>query len=266
MVKYLPFLLIFFGISACKSDYNKTASGNKKHVSFLIQGHLSGGSNKKLLFQEIQINSFTTKDTISLDNKGSFTFEHKVNFPVFYALKNEAGDYIILLPDKNQLITIKGDYYFNEYSLSGSPDSELIAKLHIKTRKFLDAVNEISAITRDSVDSPGYTGIKMKLQEKYNDLYSELRQYSIDFIEQNPASPAIILALNNKTGPDTYVFNPVNDLDIFIRADSILYYLYPEFPHVKSLHDKINLIKIQLSVKSLKDQNTDTNIKNLPVP
>jgi len=242
-------LIIFIAFWSCNNQ-RQASSENRKSDFFSLKGTLTAGQNKTLLFQKIKVSSFHTVDTILLDDNGSFTFNYESNFPSFYALKNEQGDYIILLPDSSQKIFISGDYDLNDYSVEGSPDSEALARLHFKTRQFLENIAEIAAITRDSIDSPDYPEIKLQLINQYDTLYSNLRQFSTDFIDKHALSPVIIFALYNKTGPNTYVLDPVKDLDIFMRADSILYYLYPEFSHVKSMHDNINLVKTRLSVKA----------------
>ncbi len=251
IIRNFLFLIIFaFAIHACKDSTQRKSDKENFSDFFSLKGTLTAGQNKTLLFQKIKVSSFHTVDTILLDDNGSFTFNYESNFPSFYALKNEQGDYIILLPDSSQKIFISGDYDLNDYSVEGSPDSEALARLHFKTRQFLENIAEIAAITRDSIDSPDYPEIKLQLINQYDTLYSNLRRFSADFIDKHALSPVIIFALYNKTGPNTYVFDPVKDLEIFMRADSILYYLYPEFSHVKSMHDNINLVKTRLSVKA----------------
>jgi len=255
LIKRFAFLAtLIISPAACKYFHSDKQETDNLSESFIVEGTLTGGQNKYLIFQEIKVNSFFTIDTILLDNNGSFRYQNKILFPAFYALKNDLGDYIILMPDTSQIIEIQGNYALNNYTLKGSQDSEAIAELHFNTRQFLDQVAAISAITRDSAESPDYPVLKMKLVNKYDSVYSDIRRFSIHFIEKNSTSPAIIFALYNKTGPDTYILDPVKDLEIFVRADSILYYLYPDFSHVKSLHDRVNLIKTQLATKAVKSR------------
>ena len=260
MHKYFSIILLLYGLSACKSDYrSRNRMVDKEKPSFTLEGILKDGNNKTLLIQEMKTVAFLTIDTVSLDTDGTFRYKNTLNFPTFYSLKNESGDHIILLPNEFESINISGDYSFDSYELKGSPDSEAIADLHFKTRQFFNEVAVISSITRDSINSPDYSRIKMKLLTNYDSLYSELRKYSINFIEKNATSPVIILALNNQTGPGNYVLDPVKDLDIFIRADSLLYYLYPDFFPVKDLHNKLNIIKTQPSGKNFKEGDRNIN-------
>ena len=250
MYKYLLLFLLFSLTAACHSDPRSKARAKDGIMhTFTLEGILTEGNNKTLLIQEMQTSTFVTIDTIAIDTAGVFSYDNKLNFPTFYSLRNDAGDNIILLPNENECILITGDYYFESYEIKGSPDSEAITGLQFQTREFLNEVAFISAVTRDSINSPDYSRIKLQLLSDYDSIFNELRQYSMNFIEKNANSPVIILALNNQTGPGTFVFDPVKDLEIFIRADSLIYYLYPDFPPVKNLHDRINVIKTQLAGK-----------------
>ena len=260
MYKYLLFIVLLSLIVACQSDSRSKARAKDEYKhTFTLEGVLKDGNDKSLLVQEMQTTTFITIDTLALDSAGAFKYKNTLIFPTFYALKNESGDQIILLPNESESIFISGDYYFNNFELKGSPDSEAIAELHFKTRQFLNEVAVISAITRDSINSPDYAKIRMQLLSDYDSVFNELREYSINFIERYASSPLIILALNNQTGPGTFVFDPVMDMEIFIRADSLLYYLYPDFPPVKNLHDKINVIRTQVSGKNFKDRDININ-------
>lgn len=243
-------LIGVLGLAMCKpAPEVNNAVKVKRENNFIIEGNLDNGNNKYLYFQEIVNNNFIPVDTILIDDKGGFKFEHESNFPSFYILKNEMGDYIILIPEPSEFINISGNYTFEKYMIENSPHSEIISDLYFKTRNFLSEISKIAAISRDSIHSDKYQIIKMNLTSRYDSLFNDLRSYSLDLINNNIQSPAIVLALFNQTGTDNYVFNPLDDLEIFSKVDSILYYLYPDFPPVKSLHEKVIVIKAQFALK-----------------
>ncbi len=246
-------LFIFFLtliISSCRSDHPGQNREKSEDIrDFSIMGSLNEGRENLLFFEELTSGGFIHIDTIRTDKEGYFRFKHAANFPTLYALRVIEGNKVFILPRENENIFLRGNYTFDEYKLNGSPDSEAIADLHFKTRQFLQAADTIAIITRDSIKSPDYKKIKIKLIAEYDSLYSALRQYSIDFIEKNLESPVTIFALNNKIGPDVYVFDIMADIELYSRTDSILYNKFPDFPPLKTLHNKLNVIKLQLSGK-----------------
>ena len=236
---------------------NKDKKSGKMY--FTVEGTLNNGKNSILIFQEIKNNDFIFIDTIKTDENCYFKYEHYVNFPTFFALRNGKNDYIIILPEPSEEIIISGNYSFDNYKIENSPHSEIIALSHFKTRGFLTEVSEIAAITRDSINSPNYNSIKIKLASEYDSLFNDLRNYSLELINNNINSPAILPVLFNQPGSGIFVFNPVEDMEIFNKADSILYYLYPDFPPVKGLHEKVMRIKTQQSLKEKLKKTTSNN-------
>ena len=244
LILLLPVLIL------CKNEHHSEKNDSSEElVTFRLKGSIDNSNGQILFFQEYRTNSFIVLDTILPDKNGKFSYEHSVNYPAFYALKNLSGDQIILLPGESELITLKGDYSFDSYIVEGSHESEKIADLHITTRQFLNAVDNIASISRDSINSPDYPEIKISLIAAYDSLYSEFRNYSIGYIHKNAESPVSLLALTNQIGPGVNVFDPLADLDLYNRVDSILYKLFPGFSPVWNLHNKLNIIKIQLAGK-----------------
>lgn len=249
-MRKLIILSAFLGLVMCKTnpDTNNVRKLKGKE-KFCIHGLFKNADNKYLCFQEIRNNNFITLDSILIDEEGRFSYEHEAKFPSFYALKNESGDYVILIPEASETISITGDYTFGNYMIENSPHSEIVADLFTKTRNFISEVSEIAAINRDSIYSTQYHSIKINMALKYDSLFNDLKNYSLDLINNNIQSPAVILALLNQPGTGTYVFDPFDDLEIFSKVDSIMYYLYPDFLPVKSLHEKLKLVKAQLALK-----------------
>ncbi len=212
----------------------------------LIRGRLEDGRNHSLFVQNISSDRFITIDTLKIDSDDSFSVRIKVDYPGFYSVTNEDGKGITFTAYGNDTVNIDGKYYnFRDFILDGSHDLRQITLLNQKTQEFLRKIDTFAAITNDSIRSPDYTHIKMGIDREYKSAFGELRDYSLDFIRRNKGSLVTLLALSNQLGPRFYVFHPVNDMDLFLRTDSVLYGQYPDNEPVKALHTQMITIRNQ---------------------
>ena len=221
-----------------------------KPVNFTIEGKIENSSGRKIYFQKIGVENLIPLDTIIPDNKGMFSISGKAEGPEFFILKTEEGPFINLLLYGKEKVSVKADYNnFKNYSVEGSPESEKIRQLSIETNKVISEIDKLNILVRDSANSPNYTDIRLKSNEKFSALMTGLRKYSLDFIDANSGSPISLLALYSQVGQQLPVFQPVNDLAVFEKVDSSLSLVYPELPLVINLHEYIAVIKAQLAAQ-----------------
>jgi hypothetical protein len=251
-IKYESYFLLFLLVllsGGCNSKNRKNEEG-KVHGEnyFILKGSFKNMGEQPLFFEKFTSGSFVSVDTLLPSDENKIISVLPVNRNAFCALKNISGDYIILYPSACDTILLEGDYNdFSRYAISGNRESEAIAELHKTSQVFIKNISSVARMTTDSIRSGNYTHLKQKLAKHYDSLFQDFRSYSLDFINENLESPVSLLALQNQIGRDMYVFDLRHDFDIYARVDSVLYSLYPDFPAIKDLHDRLNVIRIQLS-------------------
>lgn len=236
----LLIVLIFFG---CNNQEN---SQDGPGISTLISGKFTEGRGHQLIIQKILPEKFVTIDSVTLDENSEFRTNIPVEYPGFFAIRNEKGNYITLIAVGNDTINLSGSYSnFMNYGLSGSSENKEILRLKDSTQSFLYEIAECARIVSDSVESENYVRIKEKTDLKYRAAFAEFKSFSKDFIERNQGSLVTLLALNNQLGRNFFVFNPMSDREIFHKVDSALSLKYPESEAVKQLHAQLEMVKLE---------------------
>jgi peroxiredoxin len=228
---------------------------NKLAKKAYLYGSLQGGSGELLFLQKMTSSGYLTLDSARIDHANKFSFIIQGTFPEFYAIKNTAGNHIPVICYQNDSLKIEANYFnFKYYELTGSKEVEQTSLLNTKTQTFLEKIDSIAAISRDSIYSPNYSAIKTELDKEYRNAYQLLRDFSIEFLNQNRGSLVSLLALSNQLGQNFFVFHPKNDLRIFEEADSILFSNYPNNEPVKNLHQQVASLKNQLKAQTKADK------------
>ena len=68
---------------------------------------------------------------------------------------------------------------------------------------------------------------------------NEINSYTKNYIDKNLTSLVSLVALYQQVAPNVYVLNPAKDLKYFVKVDSSLSLLYPEYEPVTSLHEQV---------------------------
>ena len=68
---------------------------------------------------------------------------------------------------------------------------------------------------------------------------TEINAYTKDYIDKNISSLVSLVALYQQVAPSVYVLNPSKDMKYFIKVDSSMFSLYPEYEPVITLHSQV---------------------------
>ena len=250
-MKYLvPIIILIFSFSCRNNKDDRDA--NDKDV--FVSGIMDEGKDKSLLFQQILPDGKISLDSIMINEKDKFSFRYKIRETGFYSITNEGGNSLTLICSPGDSLFLKSSYFnFRNYSISGSRDNELLTSLNTHTQKFLEEISGFSRIVQDSVNSPNYSSLRMKIDKEYHEAFDSLKAFSEELIYENPGSLVSLLALTNQLGQNFYVFHPVNDSRIFEFVDSSLSKQYPDNLAVANLH--VQLAKIKPG-RQVQDKNT----------
>ncbi len=244
----IPMLLLAFSCS--HQPKGSDTSGHENTT--LITGKLDGGNAHKLYVQSISSNHFKNLDTLEIGKDDRFSVWIGVGAPDFYALRNEDGKAIIFVAHGGQdTVNVESQYQdFRDFTLTGSEDLEQLTLLNQKTQDFLRKMDVFAQITTDSVKSPNYTQLKTGINQEYQEAFAGLRDFSEKFIERNNGSLITLLALSNQLGPQFYVFDPVKDIDLFRKTDSVLFANYPANEPVIALHNEVIAVNNQIAART----------------
>jgi peroxiredoxin len=209
--------------------------GCKHPQKFEIRGKISNAEGKKIYLEELMVASLRPLDSAKINSSGEFVLRQHVGIPTFYLLKLSENNFVTLLLDSAENVTIQADAinFSREYSIQGSPGSLLVQQLNNKlntTKQKLDSISSLSELFKESPD------IELRKKEwnaAYDKIVQEQIRFSTDFVSKNPFSMASVLALYQKFDDENYV---VRDIQALRIAASALNSFYPKSEHVKALY------------------------------
>lgn len=212
------------------------ASACNKHNGFVIKGKITNAEGKYLYLDELRVSSSVPVDSVKLKKDGSFTFKGKISYPNFYLIRLTNKNFITMLVDTTENITVQGDAanFSRDYVVEGSPGSLLVQELNnmlTKTKHKLDSIrNRINVFRSPSED---YRIQKIKWDQELADIKQSQIRYSTDFIQKHPFSMSSVLALYQKFDDSNYVIQDLQSLKV---AATALNTMFPKSEHVKALY------------------------------
>lgn len=234
-MKRLPYLIIvLLFLFACDGSNQ-----------FVIKGVIENGKDKKVTLSELLVNGTKDIQTIEINSDGSFKFKAKTDIPKFYQLSISKNNFITLLVEPGEKISIKASS--NNLSIAkieGSNGSLLVQDINnqlVETKHKLDSiVNKINAIKDTDNNSNEFD----ELNSQYGKIVDTQRDSSIAFIIRNLNSLASIVALYQKYDNENYILYKNRDLQYIKIVSEALTKKYPDSQHVKALlANKDDLLK-----------------------
>jgi peroxiredoxin len=241
--------------------------GEKDNI--FINGQVDGGSRKMIYLDYLKINKTETIDSLRIKKDGTFSFSLHAEHPGIYILRNNIGEIINLLPSPGEELSITASYQnFNEnYTVSGSPESEYLRQLVSKlqdTRERLNkldnAYSTLSNVTEDQAS---------EYINRRKAIIKDQRDYSIQFIIEHLNSIASIYAIYQEISEGQYVLGENRDIQYMkIVADSVSK-AYPEVDFVQSfVTDARNAEQKFYNLKGLSSRlkEADIGLPDLAIP
>ncbi len=207
----------------------------KNHNGFVITGKITNAGGKYLYLDELKVSSSVPVDSVKMERDGSFKFKGKIGYPNFYLLRLSEKNFVTLLVDTAENISIYGDAanFSRDYVVDGSPGSMLVQELNNKlarTKHQLDSINSRIDAFRIHDD---YSIQKVKWDQEMTDIKQNQVRYSTEFIKKHPFSMSSVLALYQKFDDSNYVIQDLQSLKV---AATALNTMFPKSEHVKALY------------------------------
>lgn len=222
-VNLFVFVIVLVSLVSC---------GNKDDI--IIEGTLENGAGKVIFIEEMTPESRLFLDSVTLDKNGHFSFRYAMPYKTFYNVHVSNDDYIVLLPDMGEHITIDGVYdsLSRSYHLKGGYDSQLLWQLQ-------DYANDGNRQLRDLVA----LGVKNDYTDSiYLSLYSQQQKYVVHFIEENLGSLATLIALY-KPFNNYPLIDPENSFEFWPMVLEGLEETMPDNPHTIHFRNDVERLR-----------------------
>lgn len=150
--------------------------------------------------------------------------------------------------------------------VSGSKGTGLIADYNknlLRTRNKIRGLNDLFNNNSGRGDMTAFIDSLDRLGDAY---LNEINSYAKEFIDKNLSSLATIPVLYSMITPTLYVLDPQQDLQYFLKVDSSLFSLYPEYGPVIDLHNQINEMRAYFGTSGTGEEYTEAPEIALPDP
>lgn len=255
--KLFPVVLVLFALFF---------SCNKPN-GFVISGKITNAEGKYLYMDELKVASSVPIDSVKIKDDGSFEFKGKISNPNFFLLRLNAKNFVTLLVDTTEKISVYGDAanFSRDYIVEGSPGSLLVQELNehlTQTKHKLDSIRSRLIVFRTNEN---YRFEKIRWEQELADIKKSQVEYSTNFVQKNPFSMSSVLALYQKFDDSNYVIQDLQSLKV---AASALNTVFPKSEHVKALYANTKSLMIQEKNNKLKAFIGDngTNFPDITLP
>ncbi len=253
MKRYFWIIIFGFILTTCEQEPEY----------FSISGEINNANGEKLYLIELQSNQTVFLDSIILNDEGIFSFKGQTDIPKFYALRITPNNYLTLIVNPLEQITIKtsGNHLAENPIIEGSDDSKKITDLRSKLDINVKQLDSLGMYYRSLIGTREINKVRDSLSQLSKEIIHTHTQYTKDFIVENKGSLASLMALYQQIAPRRYVLNPKEDFEYFNLVDSTLMIKYPESDAVKALHGQVEDIKRQLQLDA--ELNHNVGIGNI---
>ena len=247
-------------------------SGCKNKGTFYVNGVINVATVKKIYLNRVDVDTPVLIDSSKISKKGKFRFKVKAKGPDFYQLGLSSTDFITLLAEPGESISLlfKSKNLFENYSVSGSTGSEKLQILDLTLNNTKRKLDSLKTIYDKASHEDGFDIKSPALEAEYGRVIKEQRKKNIEFIINNINSLASIKALYQRINPDMYVLYDPHDLQYLkIVTDSLTHY-YPNSKQVQALKrdfenemNQMNINQIEKISKNMPQIKLDPDLKDV---
>ena len=226
--------------------------GNKNDI--VIEGTLANGAGKTIYIEVMTPESRLFIDSVTLDSKGHFKYRYAMPYRTFYNVHVSEADYIVLLPDFGETVTIEGNYdsLSNTYHLKGAGDSQLLWQLQDYSNHGSEVLHDIVStdqqnqqlLAEGKISQAQYDEARKETDSIYLAAFADQQHYVVDFIQEHLGSLVTLIAL----------YKPFNNRPLINPADSFEFYdavlegleeTMPDNPHTLNFKNQVERTRFQ---------------------
>lgn len=227
-------------------------TGCKKN-SVSVSGTLINPLRARYIYlDELRSKDLRPVDSVKITDKGTFSFKREIKSPAFYLLKINDRNFLTMLLEPGQRVEIKSYFDSLNYpvSIEGSKGTELMNEYNLKLRKTITKLSGLSTIYRQNIKNPQLPAVMQSLDSLAQIYLNEINTYTRNYIDANLNSLVSLIALYQQVSPNAYVLNPAKDYKYYLKVDSSLSILYPDYEPVVSLHKQVKQLMAEVEGKA----------------
>jgi len=227
-----------------------------KNNNIEIKGKLKNPKNGEYLYlDELRSSRLVSVDSAVIPQDGTFLFTLEVRSPSFYLLKTDETNFLTMLLEPGQKIEITADFDSLNFPhhISGSKGTQLMSEYNRKLQETVDRLSGLREIYLQNVGKPELAVVMERLDSTAGAYLREMSVFTKKYIDDNINSLVSLTALYQQVAPGEYVLHPHKDLEYFIRVDSALYKLYPDYEPVKTLHEQVRNLVSDITARNIMD-------------
>jgi peroxiredoxin len=236
-----------------------------------IKGIVSGGADKTLTLERLDVNRTTLIDSVLIRKDDSFSIKTQQDEAELFVIKNQEGEIINLLLSPGEDIRLSTDYdsFGTDYQVNGSDESEGIRLLvdHLnQTRHELDSL----LLLVDSIEDPENPQMGL-IRSAYAQTIIKQKRFTIKYLIEHMTSLSSVYALYQKYDEQSMILGSESDLQYFKTVADSLEQVYPNSSLTKSLRADIEqkereyLAEIKLN-QLLEMADEESGILKLSIP
>jgi peroxiredoxin len=184
-------------------------------------------------------------DSVKLTNDGTFSFKRELKAPAFYILRVNDRSFLTMLLKPGEKISLDSYYDSLNYpnSVSGSEGTGLMNEYNRNLKNTINKLSGLSTVYRQNATNPRLPAIIDSLDRTAQLYLDEINTYTKGYIDKNLSSLVSLIALYQQVAPNVYVLNPSKDYNYYLKVDSALSKLYPDYEPVTSLHEQVKQLR-----------------------
>lgn len=222
--------LVALTLVNCGGD---AGSGTVGSTDFLIKGKIVDGQGQTIYLERFENNIPVRFDSTLIDANGDFELITEQLPLDFYMLSLSPGDACILILDSSNTdlyVNANAGNLIKSYAVNGSKNTQLLVDFYRTSDEF-DSNMEEFKIEYQAVSSSGDTARIMDVQERIIKSQNDYYEYLVNFVKENPSSPACLSALQK--------LSMQNDLELYKLVANGLNTSMPNSPYTQSLVQQV---------------------------
>jgi thiol-disulfide isomerase/thioredoxin len=154
---------------------------------------------------------------------------------------------MLLSPGEKIVLSSNYDSLNYPVSVTGSQGTEMMSEYNRKLRNTIKRLTSLSNIYRQNVNSPTLPAVIHSLDSIAQTYLDEINLYTKSYIDENLTSLVSLIALYQQVAPNVYVLSPSKDYKYYLKVDSSLTALYPDYEPVTSLHKQVKQLMAEIN-------------------
>jgi len=228
--KHILYLFIALAAISCKQNTVK--------ISGTVVNPVNG---TYIILDELKSNDLKAVDSVKVSDDGKFSFKKEIKHPSFYLIKTNNNNYLTMLvaPGEKISMQVHGDTLGNPISLEGSAGTQSMIEYNKMLRTTIKKLSGLNATYQENINKPDLPKVVESLDSLANVYLEEINTYTKKYIDDNINSLVSLVALYQQVAPRVSVLNPAKDMKYFVKVDSAMFKLYPDYEPVATLHEQV---------------------------